>query len=302
MESNEQPSAKTSSQAPTGAEVPAAAPTPEPRGQIVPAHQGSLELLDAKWDVGSGRTAKFRLVPNGKPYIDHPFRDFVQRRGGRLGTRFRAAFIRVGESSPYYVGEVMLAGGGNPLQAGMWVKFWFDEDSVFPSADELKRHSPAGEGANWDEFWKWLRGTIKEHPFEGCTARSNTEPGDLFDAVFLELDDDDNIVDPTKRAEVERLAHDQHESHALARYAALLGTNALFVQWLSEEILLPTKDAPPSTRPVSWWNEGDHVARWIRWICQVESRSDLDRNVEAARRFHQHVREPYNNWRHMRED
>lgn len=188
----------------------------------------------------------------------------MQRRG-RVGTRFRAAFIRVGAPEPFYVGEVMLAGGGNPLQSGMWVKFWFDDESV-------------------------------QHPFEGCTPRSDKTPGDLFDAALVEKDDDDSDVDQQQRDKAESFAREQH---ALSRYAALLGGNELFLQWLSETI---TFGAKRETHSVEWWKSEDHVARWIRWVCKVESRADLDRDPAAAQRFHEQVRTPYNNWRHTKED
>jgi hypothetical protein len=36
----------------------------EPRGETLPiiAYKGGFELLDAKWDLSSGRTVKFRLM------------------------------------------------------------------------------------------------------------------------------------------------------------------------------------------------------------------------------------------------
>lgn len=248
----------------TPSEVTAQTPDPSPSNQLVPAHQGTLELLDARWDLTSGRTAKFRIVQNGHPLITHPFAPFVQRRGNRVGTRFQAAFIRTGDSNPWWRGETMLAGGGNPLQSGMWVKFWFPDDDV-------------------------------DHPFVGCSARTQKLPGDLFDCVFVEVADDESLIDEKQRKLAEQ---GQRGEQRLAQYAALLGTNELFLQWISETVLMP--DGKP--REVAWWRTEDHVARWVRWICKIDSRAELDRNAEAAERFHKNVREPYSNWRHMRED
>lgn len=262
---------------------------------LVPAHQGTLELLDARWDLSSGRTVRFRLVANGHPYITHPFAQFVQRRGGKVGTRFRAAFIRVGEEKPWWAGEVMLAGGGNPLQSGMWVKFWIDDDQMFPNVDELD--AKIRGGISTEDLLAWLKYKIVEHPFQGCTSRGRDHPGDLFDAVFLELDDDDNIIDQRMRERVEKLSRDQPKRH-LAQYAAMLGMNELFLQYLSEMVRM----TDGKTRSVEWWRQRDHVARYIRWICKIESRADLDRNAEAEQRFHRFVREPYANWSSTRED
>ena len=220
-------------------------------------------MLDAKWDLTSGRTARFRIVANGEQLIVHPFARFVMRRGGRVGTRFESAFIRVGDGTPWYRGEAMLAGGGNPLQSGMWVKFWFPDDDI-------------------------------DHPFSGCTPRGRTSPGDLFDVVLVEKDDDESLIDEKERENAER----GQRSESLARYAALLGTNELFLQWLSETVLMPDN----KTRSVEWWKGEDHVARWIRWACQIESRAELDRNPSAAARFHERVREPYRKWSHTSED
>lgn len=223
-----------------------------------------MELLDARWDLTSGRTARFRLVQNGTPYITHPFAPFVQRRGNRVGTRFMSAFIRIGDQSPWWRGETMLAGGGNPLQSGMWVKFWFPDEDL-------------------------------DHQFAGCSPRTQKLPGDLFDVVLVEVADDETLIDEAKRKNA-----DQHHrgEQRLAQYAALLGTNELFLQWLSEAVLMP--DNKP--REVKWWKVEDHVARYIRWICKIDSRAELDRNAQAAELFHKHVREPYNRWRHTRED
>lgn len=236
---------------------------------LVPAFTGDLELLDARWDLNSGRTVRFRIVGNGHRVVEHPFAEFVQRRGNRVGTRFAVMVMRIGDERPFFEGEMMLAGGGNPLGAGMWVKFFLDEEA-------------------------------SQHPFAGCTARSVGHPGDIFSATFYELDDDNEIIDPTKRQKIERLADDHgSEAQRLSQYVALLGQNELFIQWLAETVFLGTSK---ERRPAEWWRKGDHVARWVRWVCKVESRSELDRRPEAAERFHRLIRHPYSEWRNVRED
>lgn len=37
----------------------------------------------------------------------------------------------------------------------------------------------------------------------------------------------------------------------------------------------------------------DGAAEFVRAICQVQSRAELDHNPEAARRFHEQVRQPF---------
>lgn len=230
------------------------------------AYKGTVELLDAAWDLRTGRTVRFRLVPDDeKPFDRHPFADHVYRRGNRVGTRFKSAFVRIGDEQPFFSGEMMLAGGGNPLGAGMWVKFWLDEEP-------------------------------DRHPFSGCAGRKGDAPGDLFAAVFVEIDDDDEAINQQKRGRVERVGRRQQ---SLAQYAALLCTNSLFLQWLSETVRVGSGS---NLVPADWWAREDHAARWMRYVCNIESRADLDRNPEAAQRFHDLVRRPYADWSNMRED
>ena len=75
---------------------------------------------------------------------------------------------------------------------------------------------------------------------------------------------------------------------------------SLFLHYLAENIQLPDQ----KTRPVAWWDKPgeDHVARYIRWVCQIESRADLDLNPKAAEIFHERIRRPYSEWRGTSED
>jgi hypothetical protein len=249
-----------------GQEVETTSTTPSKTLPII-AHRGGLELLDAKWELNSGRTVKFRLVSSDEtPMILHPFAQFVRRRGHRVGTRFYVAITRVGDEQVFYQGELMLAGGGNPLGQGMWVRFWMDEEAT-------------------------------SHPFSGCAGRRGNDPGDLFEAAFVELDDDDEPINQEKRARLER-ANGAPKGGAMCRWAAMRGHDGLFLQWLSEEMPLPDK----KLRPVAWWAREDHVARWIRWLCGVESRADLDNNAKAGEIFHERIRRPYSEWRSTSED
>jgi len=230
------------------------------------AHQGMMELIDARWELHSGRTVKFRIVDNPEtPMLVNPFTQFVRRRGNRVGTRFNAAFVRYGEGTSFFSGELMLAGGGQPLGQGMWVKFWLDEEET-------------------------------EHPFAGCMGRKGDQPGDLFAVVMVELDDDDQAIDQKKRA---RLENQKHKGAGLSRYAALLCHHDLFLQYLSEKV---TFGKPAVARTAEWWGEKDHAARWMRWVCTIESRAELDHNPQASQIFHARIRRPYSEWRGTSED
>lgn len=227
----------------------------EPAPLPVVAHQGHLELLDARWDLLSGRTVKFRLVEGPGELGVHPFKRFTMRRGGRVGTRFRVVFVHH-ESEKQIPMEVMLAGGGEPLGQGQWVKFWLDEEA-------------------------------SHHPFAGYRPRGKDQPGDMFGAAFVELDDDDHPINQEKRARLEG----GRKKRTLSNWAAMLSHNQNFLQYLNEKVPVNGE-----LMPVDWWKVEDHVARWIRWHCQIQSRSELDTNEKAAQIFHEGIRQPFNDW------
>ena len=229
----------------------------EPAQLPVVAHQGMLELLDASWGLTDGRQVKFRLVEGPGELGVHPFKHFTRRRGGRVGTRFHVVFVHVDSEKQFDTMEVMLAGGGEPLGQGQWVKFWLDDES-------------------------------SNHPFAGYRGRGKDKPGDIFGAAFVEVADDDEPVDQEKRA---RLEHGTRRKQHLSQFAALLSTNQNFLQYLTEKA-----EVEGILRPAQWWEADDHVARWIRWVCQISSRSELDTNEKAARIFHEKVRKPFNDW------
>ena len=187
----------------------------------------------------------------------HPFKQFTRRRGGRVGTRFNVVFSHVESEKLFEIMEVMLAGGGEPLGQGQWVKFWLDDES-------------------------------SNHPFAGYRGRGKDKPGDIFAAAFVEVADDEEPVDQEKRA---RLEHGTRRKQHLSQFAALLSTNHNFQQYLTEKAVIEGE-----LRSTEWWTADDHIARWIRWMCQISSRSELDSNEKAARIFHEEIRKPFNDW------
>jgi hypothetical protein len=238
----------------------------EPRKETLPiiAYKGGFELLDAKWDLLSGRTVKFRLMEEpDRPMLMHPFVNFTRRRGGRVGTRFHMAMTVIGKEEPMFTGEVMLMSGGQPLGQGFWVSFWLDDEAI-------------------------------HHPFAGYRGRKGDRPGDMYSAAFVELDDDDSAIDQVKRRKVED-AH-ARAGQTLSQYCYLLCNNEMFILYLEERALVKG-----TSRTIHWWAKDDRVARWVRWRCNIGSRSDLDTDKEAAKIFHEQIREPYADWRSVNE-
>jgi len=68
----------------------------------------------------------------------------------------------------------------------------------------------------------------------------------------------------------------------LSRLSAMWCKDEKFLDWISSAF----NEYP---------NEED-VADWIRTTCQVNSRSEIDGNEEAAERFHRHIRIPFSEW------
>jgi len=228
------------------------------------AYQGGFELLDAKWDLNNGRTVKFRLMEEpDKPILMHPFATFIRRRGGRVGTRFQMVMTVIGKDEPMFNGELMLMSGGQPLGQGFWVSFWIDDEA-------------------------------DHHPFAGYRGRKGDTPGDMYSAAFVELDDDDSAIDQDKRALVED-AH-ARASQKLSQYCYMLCNNEMFILYLEER-----EPVNEEAQTIKWWAKENRVARWVRWRCNIESRAELDTNKEAARIFHEQIREPYADWRSVHE-
>src|SRR5436190_7443900 len=91
------------------------------------AFSGEVEVLAAQWDLQSGRTVTFRIA--GEPYGRvHPFKKYQQRRGGKVGSRFTAAFARSTTGEALSTFEVMLMSWKDSSTAGQQVSFWIDDE------------------------------------------------------------------------------------------------------------------------------------------------------------------------------
>lgn len=171
--------------------------------QRLVAWQGTMELMNANWSLGSGQTVELRIAERSDEEGPHPFRQFQRRRGGKMGQRFHAVFVPEGAEQAIYDSEVMLA-GWSESDRGRMLKLWLDEHGG-------------------------------QHPFSGLNARTAKEPGQLFGAVFVLITDDGQAVDQ----EVEdRLGGKRRK---LSSDAHLIVTGPLFAQFLSERYELPAR-------------------------------------------------------------
>lgn len=277
------------------------------------AFHGELEVVSAEWSIANGRTATFRIC--GEAYgRNHPFKQFQQRRAGRVGTRFAASMAMSGSAECLPLMEFMLMSWKDSSSIGQTVGFWLDQESTI-------------------------------HPFSGCAYRKGSEIGSIFAATFVELGDDDKPVRqrspyaPDPGAADDGLRNPTHvrpdlpvDSSAgplaeavpeggpgtavtgtagsaggrsglgsdvqngrpprsvrkLSSLAHLTSQNSNFVRFLEE------------TRPhiVPRWTP-ELARRYVKATIQVESMADLDRNQDAATRFENLIQKPYHRWRYQ---
>ena len=74
---------------------------------------------------------------------------------------------------------------------------------------------------------------------------------------------------------------------ALSRVAAMMCGNAKFQRWVESRIGAAPLGVAPS----------QHAAQFVRDVCGVKSRAELDHNARAATLFHEAVRKPFLKWR-----
>lgn len=166
-----------------------------------------MELLNARWDLDSGRTVEFRIVEQPGEDRVNPFKKCQKRRGGRVGQIFRSVVVTTDTQSITYDSEFMLCGWGESSNKGQWVSFWLDEDASL-------------------------------HPFAGFRRRSGDGLGRFFMVVLSVIDDEGRPTDivveqgiirsntPTAKRIIRRLSQDAH----------VIVTGDLFIQWLKEKI------------------------------------------------------------------
>lgn len=157
--------------------------------------QGELELADAKWSLGSGRTVDFWL-PGELDLSINPFKVYQKRRGGKVGQRFGAAIVPVGFAIPAYSGEVMLAAWSDN-EKGKTVRFWLDEEAGL-------------------------------HPFAGYNKRDAKNSGQRFMAALQVINDDETIADPEREEELQK----PRKPRTRSQEVHLIVTGHRFMQYL----------------------------------------------------------------------
>ncbi|CAB3850151.1 hypothetical protein [Achromobacter animicus] len=78
----------------------------------------------------------------------------------------------------------------------------------------------------------------------------------------------------------------ERKGAALSRAAAMMCNGAKFQRWVVSRI-----GAAPDGVAAS-----QHAAQYVRDICGITSRAQLDHNAQAASLFHEAVRKPFVKW------
>lgn len=136
-----------------------------------------MELINARWDLESGRTVDFRIGGDGYERM-HPFKTFQRKRAGRMGSRFASAIVdmlgvvRVST-------EVMLKNWTETASGGQQFSLWLDDEAAL-------------------------------HPFAGCKHRKRDEPGEMFRISLLEIQEDETPMPQEGQVRVRHLSNDAH--------------------------------------------------------------------------------------------
>jgi hypothetical protein len=199
---------------------------------------GETEFCGAAEDDRTGRTVQFRLVRKPEELLAaHPFATYTRRRRGHAGTRFEAVFNAV--EGWQVLCEVMLLNWGDG-PGGATVKFLLDL-------------------------------ALDDHPFLKCTRRAKEKAGTAFMVVFMEVDDDNTIVNQEQRERVEG-----HSKQHLSNVAAMMVKNNRLHLWLREIV----------DEDIAW--DTQKSDQWLKETLSISSKAELDNeeNIQAISGFH----------------
>lgn len=132
----------------------------------------------------------------------------------------------------------------------------------------------------------WLDDEADRHPFAGYLRRTQKAPGSVFAVILVELSDDESPVDQQAEGKVSNARALHAPRKALSSSAHLMVTGEIFVRYIRETVR---------------FREGvvitpDVAKRYVKDRLGIESLSDLDRDPDKARLFHEVIRRPFARW------
>jgi hypothetical protein len=207
-------------------------------------HAGELEFSSARETDTGGRTVVFRLVlTTAQQRMANPFSVATRRKGKRAGTRFTMSLVHIKGVWPEWKDEVMLLGWADSPASSL-VTFLLPDDKVM-------------------------------HPFMHCSKT------DRWMAVFVELTDDDQVVDQAALKAAEK-----RKGQSLSQAAHILLGNKEFQDWLIQHY----GDLPDAAEQKMGSVTPEKV---LKYRCGIESKSELDTSETAAYTF-RNIRSKFN--------
>jgi hypothetical protein len=119
----------------------------------------------------------------------------------------------------------------------------------------------------------WLPESADLEVFRGMTARKGHRAGQRFAVVLVEIGEDELPV-PTPVVQEPTAPAPKPKGGELARLAGRWCGDEMFRHWIDSD-------------------NAETAAQYIRTMCGVKSRAELDHNAEAAQNFHRYFREPF---------
>lgn len=123
------------------------------------------------------------------------------------------------------------------------------------------------------------------------TIRVSIDVDPRFKKEFLELfpEIDTPVALAPLALDFEKKEEDKPKGGPLSKSAAMLCDNPKFQQYCREQHCGGLPNSPSEK------TDTDMAANVVRGHCEIQSRSELDHNPEAAKRFHELMRE-YRQW------
>lgn len=122
----------------------------------------------------------------------------------------------------------------------------------------------------------WLQSPDDLQAFRDLTVRKGNTAGQRFMAALVEIGDDEQPVTPP--------APEKPKGGPLAKLAGMWCNDPEFLVW-----------ANSVTHAGIFWHleDAEEAAEFIRELCEIQSRAELDSNPAAAEKFHSLIRGPY---------
>lgn len=122
----------------------------------------------------------------------------------------------------------------------------------------------------------WLQSAEDLEAFRSLTARKGNQAGHRFMAVFVEVGDDEKPVPPS--------VAEKPKGGALSKLAGVWCNDPEFLLWANSV----------THAGISWHvKDAKEAGEFVRELCEVETRADLDHDEYAAERFNKLIRGPY---------